>query len=64
MLRPDDVETILTTHDLSVFLEDMVKDDRDLKIDVDYESGVIHELSGILRWSLRENRSIRRLGDQ
>jgi hypothetical protein len=40
MLRPDDVETILTTHDLSVYLKDMVqKEDRDLKIDIDYESG-------------------------
>ena len=42
MLRPEDVETILTTHDLSVYLKDMVKkDDRDLKIDVDYESGEV-----------------------
>ena len=42
MLRPDDVETILTTHDLSVYLKNMVqKDDRDLKIDVDYESGEV-----------------------
>lgn len=42
MLRPEDVETILTTHDLSVYLLDMVKkDDRDLKIDVDYESGEV-----------------------
>jgi len=40
MLRPEDVETILTTHDLSVYLTEMVqKDDRDLKIDIDYESG-------------------------
>jgi hypothetical protein len=40
MLRPEDVETILTTHDLSVYLTAMVqKDDRDLKIDIDYESG-------------------------
>jgi len=40
MLRPEDVETILTTHDLSVFLNDMVKkDDRDLKINIDCESG-------------------------
>lgn len=40
MLKPDDIETILTTHDLSVYLKDMVqKEDRDLKIDIDYESG-------------------------
>jgi hypothetical protein len=40
MLRPEDVETILTTHDLSVFLKERVqKDDRELKIDIDYESG-------------------------
>jgi hypothetical protein len=40
MLRPEDVETILTAHDLSVYLTAMVeKDDRDLKIDIDYESG-------------------------
>jgi hypothetical protein len=40
MIRPEDVETILTTQDLSVYLKDMVqKEDRDLKIDVDYESG-------------------------
>jgi hypothetical protein len=42
MLRPEDVEKILTTHDLSVYLKDMVKkDDRELKIDVDYESGEV-----------------------
>jgi hypothetical protein len=40
MIRPEDVETILTTQDLSVYLKDMVqKEDRDLKIDIDYESG-------------------------
>ena len=40
MLRPEDVEKILTTRDLSVFLKDMVqKEDCDLKIDIDYESG-------------------------
>jgi hypothetical protein len=40
MIRPEDVETILTAQDLSVYLKDMVrKDDRDLKIDIDYESG-------------------------
>lgn len=40
MLRPEDVETILTTHDLSVYLKEMVqKDYRDLKIDIDYETG-------------------------
>ena len=40
MLRPEDVETILTTWDLSVYLKDMVqKEDHDLKIDIDYESG-------------------------
>jgi frataxin-like iron-binding protein CyaY len=40
MLRPEDVETILTTHDLSMYLKDMVeKEDSDLKIDIDYESG-------------------------
>jgi hypothetical protein len=40
MIRPEDVETIMTTQDLSVYLKDMVrKDDRDLKIDIDYESG-------------------------
>jgi hypothetical protein len=42
MLRPEDVETILTTHDLSVYLKDIVqKEDRELKIDVDYESGEV-----------------------
>ena len=40
MLRPEDVETILTTRDLSEYLKDMVqKEDHDLKIDIDYESG-------------------------
>ena len=40
MLRPEDVETILTTHDLSVYLMDMVKkEDRDLELNIDYESG-------------------------
>jgi hypothetical protein len=42
MLRPDDIEIILTTYDLSVFLKDMVqKEDRDLKINIDYESGEV-----------------------
>jgi len=42
MLRPEDVELILTTDDLSVFLKDMVrKEDRDLKINIDYESGEV-----------------------
>lgn len=40
MLRPEDVETILTTHDLSVYLREMVEyEDREPKIDIDYESG-------------------------
>jgi hypothetical protein len=40
MLRPEDVETILTTQDLSEYLKDMEqKEDRDLKIDIDYECG-------------------------
>jgi hypothetical protein len=40
MLCPEDIETILTTHDLSVYLKDMVqKEDRELKINIDYESG-------------------------
>jgi hypothetical protein len=40
MLRPEDVEKILTTHDLSVYLKDMLKrEDRDLNINIDYESG-------------------------
>lgn len=43
MLRPEDVETILTTRDLSVYLKDMVqKDDRELHIDIDYESGELY----------------------
>jgi hypothetical protein len=43
MLRPEDIETILTTRDLSVFLKEMVqKDDRDLKIDIDCESGEVY----------------------
>ena len=42
MLRPDDVEIILTTYDLSVLLKDIVKQvDRDLKINIDYESGEV-----------------------
>jgi len=42
MLRPEDIETILTTYDLSVFLKDMVQEeDRKLKIDIDYESGEV-----------------------
>jgi hypothetical protein len=40
MIRPEDAPAILTTHDLSVYLKDIVKrEDCDLKIDVDYESG-------------------------
>jgi hypothetical protein len=40
MIRPEDAQTILTTHDLSVYLKDIVaREDCDLKIDVDYESG-------------------------
>ena len=39
MLRPEDVEKILTTHDLSAYLKDMLKrEDLDLDIDIDYES--------------------------
>ena len=42
MLRPENVETILTTYDLSVYLKDLVqKEDRKLKIDIDYESGEV-----------------------
>lgn len=42
MLQPENVETILTTRDLSVYLKDMVqKDDRELKINIDYQSGEI-----------------------
>jgi hypothetical protein len=42
MLRPEAVEMILTTYDLSVFLKDMVqKEDRDLKINIDFESGEV-----------------------
>ena len=42
MLRPEDVEIILTTYDLSEFLKDMVQqEDRDLKINIDYESGEV-----------------------
>jgi hypothetical protein len=40
MIRPEDIETILTTHDLSVYLKDILqKEDRELKIDIDYQSG-------------------------
>jgi hypothetical protein len=40
MIRPEDAEKILTTHDLSVYLKEIVqKEDYDLKIDIDYESG-------------------------
>ena len=40
MLRTEDVEKILTTHDLSAFLKEMLKrEDLDLHIDIDYESG-------------------------
>jgi hypothetical protein len=40
MLRPEDVEKILTTQDLSAYLKDMLqREDRDLNIDIDYESG-------------------------
>jgi hypothetical protein len=40
MLRPEDVGTILTTYDLSAYLKDMLqREDRDLNIDIDYESG-------------------------
>ena len=42
MLRPENVETILTTHDLSVYLKDLVqKEDRLLKIDIDYQAGTV-----------------------
>ncbi len=40
MIRPEDAEKILTTHDLSVYLKEIVqKENSDLKIDIDYESG-------------------------
>lgn len=40
MLRPEDIGKILTTHDLSAYLEKMVqRDDLDLDIHVEYETG-------------------------
>ena len=40
MIRPEDAQKILTAHDLSAYLMDIVeKEDCDLKIDIDYESG-------------------------
>ena len=40
MLRPEDIEKILTTQDLSAYLKDMLKSEgRDLNIKIDYESG-------------------------
>jgi hypothetical protein len=40
MLRPDDVGKILTTQDLCAYLKDMMhREDLDLNIDIDYESG-------------------------
>lgn len=40
MLRPEDVEKILTTGDLSAYLKDMLqREDRDLNLDIDFESG-------------------------
>jgi len=42
MLRPEDAEKILTSHDLSVYIRDIVqREDCDLNIDVDYESGEV-----------------------
>ena len=42
MLHPEDVDTILTAYDLSGYLEEMVKrEDCDLDIDIDYESGEV-----------------------
>jgi hypothetical protein len=42
MLRPEDSETILTTKVLSVYLKKVLqKDERDLKIDIDYESSEV-----------------------
>jgi hypothetical protein len=42
MIRPEDAQKILTAHDLSVYLKDIVgKEDQDLKIDIDYESGEV-----------------------
>jgi len=38
MLRPEDVEKILTTGDLSAYLKDILKrEDRDLNLDIDFE---------------------------
>ena len=40
MIRPEDSQKILTAHDLSVYLKEIVaQEDSDLKIDIDYESG-------------------------
>jgi hypothetical protein len=40
MLRPEDIEKILTPDDLSAYLKDMLKkEDRNLNLDVDFESG-------------------------
>jgi len=42
LLRPENIERILTTYDLSVYLKDMVqKEDPDLKIVIDYVSGEV-----------------------
>ena len=40
MLRPEDVEKILTTQDLAGYLKDLMqREDLDLNIDIDFESG-------------------------
>jgi len=40
MIRPEDAEKILTTYDLAVYIKEIVqKEDSELKIDIDYESG-------------------------
>jgi hypothetical protein len=42
MIRPEDAQKILTAHDLSEYLKDIVgKEDQDLKLDIDYESGEV-----------------------
>ncbi len=43
MLRPDDSKNILTTIELSAHVENLVqREDRDLKIDVNYEAGELY----------------------
>ena len=65
MIRPEDAQKILTTHDLSVYVKEIVqKEDWDLKIDIDYESVNYSSIVRAFPMDFSHYRSVWRMGDQ